>query len=115
MRRAMFILAVLVGACGPGRVLEARETACARLDVGELCSFVGRRGPMVGVCEQLPAGEAAVCVVQSSEAEVACAGAQQGERCAFEAAEGRVEGTCEVQVCRRAEAPAHSFVAEFLG
>lgn len=117
MRKAIFIVAVLAGACGP-TPREAPEVACERLEVGELCSFVGRRGPVVGVCELPPASDEAVCVVQISEEQVACAGAEPGQRCAFEAAYGRVEGTCvgDRPACQRGSDPPHNpFLAEFLG
>lgn len=117
MRGLLITVAALVGACG-SQVRAPADTACEELEVGALCSFVGRRGPVVGVCERIGGRDETTCRLPPiAEERLACVGAARGERCAFEAALGRVEGVCAgVELVCRAEAPrARRFEAELCG
>lgn len=90
---------------GDGPPAEALE-ACTDIDVGEACSFTGRRGDSLsGTCTATPDDSGQVACRPDDwpgrdrrgppeEALAACAGATSGEDCSFEAPFGAVSGSC---------------------
>lgn len=117
MRGLLIAVVALVSGCG-SQARAPADAACEALEAGSLCSFVGRLGPVVGVCTRAGALDETSCRLPPiAEERLACVGAARGERCAFEATLGRVEGVCAgaVPVCRGEAPRARRFEAELCG